>query len=374
MRLAEYSVRKKKPSEGDGEGGMTGEPFFCPLSEGAKQALRDFPFGKVIFYTDGASFGRLGDAVRSPRAAAVVQDAADALPLFAMPDGAVCMVAAGGAEIMRCARYFSEVGGLPCYLFPSSASLDGAWEPRGEVPLGERRCVYPLGNGKLFADLALMSRSLAPSYAETLLMRLALFEDGAKRKLNGDKSDRTPASDEAYRLCAYVSGAETLSAEQLVRVCAKLALARREGAPQGEGFSLAASMERSGESDAPWRAFWSLSALYTAFFRAGKPRRYVVPDYFTRMRECGEGALPPHVPTREEYACRAVTLERTRGALASEMHSIVALRRRFVRVYRAFGGEEGAAPAAALRYLPERCPGGLSAIIRDFGLLEKDAF
>ena len=80
MRLAEYSVRKKKPSEGDGEGGMTGEPFFCPLSEGAKQALRDFPFGKVIFYTDGASFGRLGDAVRSPRAAAVVQDAADALP------------------------------------------------------------------------------------------------------------------------------------------------------------------------------------------------------------------------------------------------------------------------------------------------------
>ncbi len=372
MRLAEYSVRKKNPSEGDGAHGDSAGPLFCSLAEGTERTARDFPLGKILLYTDEKSFARLGGFVRSPRAVSVVQDKADALPLFSMPDGIVCVVAAGKADIMRCARYFSEIRAVPCRLFPSEASLCGTEEGKAYLPLGGKQTQYPLGGGEVYADLGLMERSFASAYAEILLFRLALFEEEAGRKLRGDKSDRAPAADEAFRLCGYVSGKEELSKETLVRVCAKLRRLRAEGAPQGEGTILAQTLAKDGDKDAAWRAYVLLSSLYAAFFRAGKPRRYVVPDYSARRAACGEGAKPPIVPTAEEYARRAVALERVRGALTAEIDSLVALRKRFARIYRAFGGDDSPYSAAPLRYLPERCPDGLSAIIRDFGLMEQD--
>ena len=75
------------------------------------------------------------------------------------------------------------------------------------------------------------------------------------------------------------------------------------------------------------------------------------------------------IPTAEEYARRALILERRRSDLLAEIRAIDRETHSVCAVLKKSGENSGISDA--LRTLPEHCPDGLSAIIRDFGLMEQ---
>lgn len=361
MRLAEISVPKMTPFDGEGHGTADGL-CFCSAAEGVKEAIADRV--RPLFVADSGACNVFLPPPSS-RAVTLLLDTEDALPLFSASDDVDCVIAAGGPSVLRAARVFAEIRRVDCFLLPAEATFEGAFEREGNVMIGGERMVLPLARSKVFADETLLKSTLARAFARLLLCRLALFEERALCALF--KRERSALYEEAYRL---LTGADRFTAHELLRTGAILRNMENEGLPVGEGLTLA-RQEPKGEDVPEWRAFCELSALYAAFFRWGKPRRYAVPDYARRAAAAGVKYAEVFVPAREEYAARAVALERARGELSREIGAIIAKKADYRRTLRALGGKSsGKTSAEQLFRLPELCPQNLSAVVRDFGLME----
>lgn len=356
MRLAEHSVPMINPEEGNGYGGGLS---FCPINNSVKE-FASRTAGKLLVVSDGTSYYALAWAASLPRTISVVLDGEDALPLFTMPDGVGGVFAAGNANTLRTARLFAQVRRIPCTVAPTQSSMDGVFEERGMVCAGER-LEFPLATAEVVCDLALLKPTLAEGYARLLLGRLALFEARALALFVGGNAP----DGERFRLLQCSD--HELSAEEIVRTNAFLR--RHEGAYTGEGIVLA---EHCGGEHAAFRAFWALSALYAAFFKRGRPRKYVVPDYAKRAERAGVPLLAAEPPTAEEFARRAFIFERRRGDLLRELELILRGRSANLRRYNSYAQTPCTANGRRdmLYTLPELAPNGLSAIIRDFGLME----
>ncbi len=323
---------------------------FCGSSEGVGQAIASSA-GKVLLLSDDLS---LSEFALSPRVLSIVYDG-DALPLFAMPDGVSRVVAAGKRDVLLAARYFAEIRQTACTLLPSEASLDGVFEERGEIVLGGERVCVPLSAAQTLCDPVRLSASLGEGFSRLLLTRLAFYEAAALSE---------------FGICRRAVSCELpADAEGIVLENARVRRAERE-TYRGEGVLLAAAL--GGEHPA-WDAYLLLSALYTSFFEKGRPRRYYTPDYRARARRAGVGTGELVLPTRQEYAERALVLERIRARFSKEFRTLLdgkeEFRARIATVCGAAvppfcGGSE------TLRLLPELSRDGLSAIVRDFGLLE----
>ena len=350
------SVPKTKPLQGEGS--------FCGIREGA-QGFLSRTAGKCLVLADGASFASLLPVMQSECAVNVLWDG-DALSLFSVGEvGRV--LASGGEEVMLAARFFARVRGIPCALFPVLSPLDGVWEREADLTVaGERRRVA-LAPAQVFCDMQALRPSCAEGYARLLLSRLALFEAKAaglicRRPFGGEAYER------AFALTEDVRG--ELAPEEIVARNAALRRLEGEGCPAGEGRAL---LPQYAASPLPaLTAQRALSALYYAFFRAGAPRRFLVPDYRARAARAGVAYSALTIPCAQEYAARALALERVRGELLGEiahLRSAHAAQNRAVRILK--NVTVSAPDLTPLLRLAERVPSGLCAVIRDFGLMEK---
>lgn len=355
MHTAEDSERMRNSLAGES---CEGKLRFECAEQAAVRLVREAA-GKVLLVTDGDSIGAFGEVSLFPKAISAVFDG-DALPLFSMPDGVSRVLCAGGERALFAARYFAEVRGISCTLFPARASLDGAFEERGEVQIGGERVTAPLKEGEVVCDMELLSPDLAAGYCRLLLSRLAAAENRALAAFSAAPRGEYP---------------EEIPKEDVPIVEMNALQRRRErvGTPEGEGAALVRLM------DGPlpeWRAFVQLSALYAAFFAKGKPRRYFTPDYRARAERAGVEYARLAIPTAEEYVYRAMALERVRAPLMKETGEILKAREEYCRRASALCGRElslRGGDLSALRILPE-CGGGLTAVIRDFGLMEWENF
>lgn len=353
MRFAHSPVPKRKPEAG---GEATDGLHFCTVEE-AVASFSARTAGKTLFLSDARSYPRLAFAATRPRALSVVLEGADALPLFAMPEGVGAVFAAGGEETLRAARFFAAVRGVPCALAPADGALYGVFPASGTVVLDGERLTAPLKEGEVYCDVAFLQPSLPDALARISLARLARFEVRALAVFGGELRPVAPAEP------------REITAESVVRANAALRRSEAEGAWQGEGTVLAQMYPMP---DAR-RAARELAALYRAFFRCGKPRKYAVANYAARARQTGAAYGELHIPTPEEYARRALLLERRRADLARELDLVV--RQNSSEIDSVYTFSQKAAVyrgvSAELFSLPERSTSGLSAIIRDFGLLER---
>lgn len=346
MVYSETSLLETNPGNGEN---CESEIIFGSADGHISEALKNAP-GKVlcVFDQTGCIFS---EAALSPRTISAVFDG-DCLPLFSMPDGVSRVLAAGSAETLRAARYFAEVRGIGALLFPVSGMFDGVFERRGEICLGGTSMCVPLKGGKTVCDGELVAPSLARAYARLLLGRLADFEAHALT---------------AFGIQAAACGGEG-EWETAEEICLANAARRRqeaEGAYEGEGVALARLL---GGEVPEWSAYLKLSALYAAFFSKGKPRRYFTPDYRARAREAGTDRSA--VPSPEEYVLRALALERCRAPLLKEISGLADRRGIFFKRISQYAEVSPYETREGLKYLPERFAGGLSSIIRDFGLME----
>lgn len=342
----------RRMSPGDGE-----ELSFRDAGEEVQKRL-SATAGRALLLSDGTSAEVFAAGARSPRTVCAVFDG-DVLPLFLMPDGVSRVLAAGEAPTLRAARYFAEVRGIPCTLFPSDAALDGVFCREGEVTLGGRPVRVPLKAGELVCDRTLLS-PYAGAYARLLLAVLADIEARALAAFG--RSAAPPAG----------MGDLPQDEEGVVRANAVRRRKEMEGAPEGEGVVLARKLGEKGEELPEWGAFFRLSALYAAFFERGKPRRYFTPDYGARAARAG--TTHAAVPSAEEYARMALALERMRAGLIAELRALLAERERYRSQIAKFYGKKPPETKglSLLSRLPEYAPHGLSAVIRDFGLMEFD--
>lgn len=362
MRLVEQSLPKKNSVKSGGRENSVGL-FFCPLEEGVERAQPRFG-GKTLFVSDANTMECFAPFARSLRAISVLFEA-DALPLFSMPDGVGSVFAAGGEETLKAARFFAGVRGVPCVLFPTGADLRGALESEGETTLcGETRRVA-LAEGEVCVDYSLVKPSLAEAFVSVLLARLALIEDHALRIFNGVEK-----SAHFERMFALTASSLNDVSDVVLRNYA-LRKMLSSGAPVGEGETLVKLHKAAGDSYPVWRSYVELSSLYGTFFECGKPRAYAVPDYSARSKRAGVKYCRAQVPSPEEYAWRVEILERMRSGFYAELLTLLERREEYETVFRFFTGEEP--PAGNLKWLkilPEHAPHGLSAHIRDFGLME----
>lgn len=355
MRLAHSSVLQKNPEAGEiptDECGL----HFCPIEEAAA-AFRARTAGKTLFVSDERSYARLAFAATFPRAVSVVLESADALPLFSMPDGVGAVFVAGGEETLLSARFYAEVVGLPCAVAPSDGALYGALSRTGRVR-SDGECVgMPLKEADVFCDLAFMRPTLSGALARIALARLARFEARALAVFSREKP-----------LVGQAEPAE-ITPKQIVRANAALRRSENEGAYEGEGAALA-RMYRKPDAR---RALRELSALYAAFFKYGKPRKYTVADYAARAKRAGIAYGSLDLPTPEQYARRALMLERRRADLLRELELV--LRKNSAENDSVYTFSDPAPDVMGvsdeLLRLPEHRPDGLCAVIRDFGLLER---
>ncbi len=358
MRRADYSVLEKKPN---GERDGRGAPRFCKAEEEISRFSKRVA-GKIVLITDGAAAGVLASSYSAPRILSVVLDGEDALPLFALPDGIGGVIGTGGARTLAAARFFAKVFGVPCLLVPLSAALDGVFGEWGEVLLDGVKRRLPLAEAETVYDPTRLKPSLAEGYARLLLCRLALFERRMLARFG--EGEFTPLCERAYALTEPVPREEEgiLSANEALRRL------EAEGLPVGEGRTLSHTLS----GDLPdFAAYRLLSGLYGCFFRVGTPRRYFVPDYRARAAQAGVPYSSVSVPTLRRYAHRAFALEAMRAAACAEWKALTADGMGHFRTLRALGGyPDGEISPAQMKNLPELCPGGLSAVIRDFGLME----
>lgn len=357
MRLAADLLPKRNPEGLNCEG--EGSCLEYTEEEGSVREAISRSGGKTLLVYDGNDC-EFTAAASSPRAISLVFDG-DCLPLFSMPDGVSRVLASGGAELMRAARYFSEIRSVPCTLYPVSASLEGILEQRGFVCIGGEPASVPLkGAEAIVCRKTALEGSLAEGYARCLLARLAALEARALAKFSqrGDEE--------------YIAEFPALAEEEDIVKCNFLQREKeRLGFPAGEGVCLASLLRERGEKFPNFRAYLQLSALYAAFFEKGKPRRYFTPNYKQRAEEAGGAVFS--VPTPEDYVRRAMTLERIRAPFAREAAAISDEREERTKIISRLAGEpvqKKAGDLKALKLLPERAPGGLTEVIRDFGLME----
>lgn len=353
MRLAQ-SVLPKKPEAGYGGGA------FCSVREGLIRT-RQRTAGTMLVVSDPSGCA-LSAAAGLPRTVCVVLAEEDALPLFSM-DSVGAVFAAGRREVLLAARAYCALNRTPCVLAPSSATLDGVFE-RSDVLIGGERGAFPLAEGELVLDRAYLLPSVFDAYGRLLLSKLALFEERAMEMM-GERGECGHLQ-EMFEAVSVLDGEPTV--EQVIAANERLRRAEAAGAPVGEGRVLSALYR---EKSAPIRAFCELYALYSAFFRRGKARRYVVPDYRERARRAGTAPSSP--PDQRLYARRALTLEKRRSDLVREIERAGRDRAKYLAVAGKFSGRRyvPSGDLSVLKTLPEHCPKGLSALIRDFGLLEE---
>ena len=360
MRL-DLSVPKTNPATGgeDGEGGL----LLSTLREGMEHALAVHS-GRTLILSDSTTFSQFVPAARSEHTLCMLWEG-DALALFALPEVQQVLVS-GGRDALEAARFFAHVRRISCTVFPRHAALDGAWNTRARVRLGENALDVPLSQAHVVADLSCMSETLPDGYARLLLARLALFEAHALGMICR-KQWGGAAYEEAFSIAEPMRG--ELAPAAVVTANARLRQLEADGAPVGEGATLASLC---GEHRYPAAtAFLTLSALYTAFLERGVPRRYMVPDYAGRAQRAGTKYADLHLPTAAGYASRALSLERARGELLTQMRHIRAAKQAQLAAMRALDGHFSASPALEkLKILPEHAPDGLCAVLRDFGLLE----
>lgn len=349
MRLAE-PVPKMNAEGGEYEG----ELHFCSVPEGARGFIARRCAGKALAIADEKSFPLLAPVSRLPQVCSLVFDG-DALALFAMPDGASCVLAAGGERTLQAARFFAAVRGVPCALFPSSGSLYGAYERRGAILLGGERTEAAFSDGEVYFDLSAGERE--EDGAWFFLSRLARLETRALSAFG------VCSGGAEERVC---DGLPPDGGRELIMANAALRMEERGGVPAGEGKILADIYEAAGEKRFALRAYRELFALYSAFFEYGRPRRFTVPDYARRAQAAGVAYAEIAVPTRAEFVRRAVALERMRAARVNELRTLSAQQRAFSGAY----GGRREYDLFGLKQLPERAR-GLSALIRDFGLMEE---
>lgn len=348
MRLADRLLQKMN----DGENGREGL-HFTATDEGARQFFSRNRAGKPFVVADAENYKRLSRFALGVNALSLVYDG-DALALFSMPDGVGSVFCAGGEDVLRAARYFSSVRRVPCALFPQSGTLVGAYERSGEITLCGQQKKVTLAEGEVYFDCA-NGFSLSEAYAQVYLSALARFEERALADFGVIKRTERPE----IKLCAYPDRAD------LVAQNARLRREENEGAPAGEGRLLADLYRKDKNKRPVYRAFTELFALYFAFFKCGIPRKYYVPDYSARAKTAGAkyGAL--HIPTPQEYAMRALSLEKMRSFKLRELKTILESWQKSP-----FCIKQSASllNLKFLKYLPEY-GGGLTAIMRDFGLL-----
>lgn len=325
---------------------------YATRTEGVRQALA-CSAGKVLLLSEDAS---LSEFSTSPRTISMIFDG-DTLPLFAMPDGVSRIIASGGKKVLFAARYFADVRQIPCTLFPDSAALFGAFEQQGEVVLGGERVLAHLAEGECVCDKERMLPTLADGFSRLLLTRLAAFEAEA---LN------------AFGIsCRGIEAELPETAEGIIAENARVRRAESCGGYGGEGTVLSGFLGK--EACPAWSAYLLLSSLYAAFFEKGKPRRYATPDYRARAERAGVEQCSIRIPTREEYAVRALILERTRAHFVRGISSHIAKREEYCALVSRLEGKLLPIKGGnmdKLEILPEHAGSGLSAIIRDFGLME----
>ncbi len=351
MQLAEPVPMKNAEDQGTAKDGSG--LLFCSLQDAVAQFCA-VTAGKILFVSDEGACDALAFAARLPRAISVVLTGADALPLFAVPDTVGAVFAAGREEALNAARFYAAVRRAPCALAPADAAMFGVFEDMGWVFSDGERVFAPLARTKVFCDVALLTPSLAEARARLALARLARFEARALTAFGTPKRE----------VCAAAGN----SAEEIAAANAALRKSELAGAWRGEGEALA----RLYPQPSAIRAFCELAALYGAFFGRGKPKKYFVPDYAARARRAGVSYADVRIPTAEEYARRALVLERRRSEFRAEVDGICRDVPAEMRSVCAFSQKnlQYSGISDALRTLPERCPEGLSALIRDFGLLD----
>ena len=357
MMFAELSPKTITP-EGD-----EGELVFCSSEEGMRDFMNRRPAGKLLIVTDGSAL-RAFRTCLPPRALCLVLDSDDCLPLFSCSDDVASIVAAGRESTLVLARYFAEIRKIPCALFPVSAALGGAFECDGRVRLSSVSTRVPLAEATVYCDQALLAPSLGQAYMRLLLARLALIEAKALRGFGLDGGSEG-AYEQAFQALLPLQS-KTLALQDVVTKNAVIRKCERGGMIRGEGICLANEIGRYGEE----QAFFLLAALYSAFFAKGKPR-LIVPDYAARARAAGAAYALQRVPTLQELVYRGISLERMRAELCWELSRFLEGETHFKANFYALTGRAVAplGSAAALKYLPEQTA-GLSAIIRDFGLME----
>lgn len=360
MRLSQSSAPKMTP---EGEIHDSEELRFC----GAEEALREMLVccsGKLLLISDSGCY-RVFAPVNHPRAIFAVLDRDDALPLFSMPDGVSGIAAVGGEFAMRAARYFAEARGIRCLLFPADPALDGVFDRDGDVTVGGVSARVAFAEASVCCDLQILRPALPRGYARLLLSRLERSEERALCML-----ERRDVGE--FYEAGYAAARCELSAEEIVRASARLRRLEASGLAVGEATAFARILAEKGIPAPEWQAYRTLVALYSAFFERGKPRRYFVPDYAARARRAGADYNAQSIPTTEEYAARAMRLERMRAELVREFlpHSRNLNAER--RTVCTLSGDvvRDADVRQLLKTLPERKRGGLTSIIRDFGLLE----
>lgn len=348
MRLADRLLQKMN----DGENGRE-SLHFVRAEEGARQFLSCNRAGKPFVIADTENYKKLARFAVNANALSLVYDG-DALALFSMPDGVGSVFCVGGEDVLRAARYFSLVRRVPCALFPSSGTLYGAYESTGEITLCGQQKKVPLAEGEVYFDLD-GGFSLSEAYAQVYLCALARFEERAL----ADFGVAGCVERSEIKLEAFPDRAD------LVALNARLRREESCGAPAGEGKVLADLYRKDKNKRPVFRAFTELMALYYAFFKCGIPRKYYIPDYAARAKAVGAEYCNLKIPTPQEYAMRAFALEKMRSLKLSELKTILESwqKSRFcIRQSASLVNLE------FLKYLPEY-GGGLTAIIRDFGLL-----
>ncbi|MDE7158880.1 MAG: hypothetical protein K2N74_04820, partial [Clostridiales bacterium] len=286
-------------------------------------------------------------------------------PLFSMPDCVSCVVAAGRKKTLFAARYFAEVRGVPCAVFPSDGALFGAYEPQTELLCGGITTTSALRTSEIYCDAAIIKKC-AGAYAALLLSRLALLEARVLRSFR-ISCGNAQAEERMFSLFSQLPAEP--NEEDVVRWNAEMRRAEREGAYIGEGTVLADLLRAEGVSAPEWCAYTQLSALYFIFFTRGKPRKYFIPNYAARSVVAGTEYPAQNIPTEAEFASRSVALEAMRAQFAAETASIVKRKTAYNRTFLALGGCPQSAGLSTLKKLPE-VTSGLTAIIRDFGLMD----
>lgn len=346
MQQVFSSVPKKNPPLGAEK-----KLIFTSAKEDIAARFKLFSGGKIALVSDQGRFSLFRDFALSPRAICLILED-DALPLFSLPEGVCCVLAAGGRETLLAARCFAEVRRLPCAVYPSDALLAGAAEKTALLPVGGDLSSHTLAPAAVCCDEELLSPPLGEGYAALLLARLSHFESRALSEFG----------------MGEVRPAVTLP-ELSFRPVFSALFALPEELKEGECFTLASLLKEDGEKTPNIRAYHELLALYAAFFLKGKPRKHFVPDYALRLQR-SKSPLSAFVPTPEEYAARALALERIRGPFAAEAVRLLNERDMEEQRISALSPVNTRGDRTRLKYLPEYAPNGLSSVVRDFGLTD----
>lgn len=357
--MQEYDcVRKRKGTDGQ----------FGTVEEGVRAMLERFPAGKILFVSDRSCPSVFKSVSLLPRALFAVLTGEGALPLFALPCDVRCVIAAGGKQALTASRVYASIMGVPSLLFPTDACAFGCFERAAEPRLGGVNGQIELNESEVRCDLRLMRASMGRALAGLYLSRLALFEHRALSLMK--RQEKHPAYEQLFALLSRPAASE----EEIVQKNLALRKAEADGLFAGEGRALAAARKTQGDACSEWHAFLELSALYAAVLKKGKPRRYFTPDYAARFERAGlgeEGYCTAEIPTTAQYALRAIALERARGELLNELNGILQKRGMFSERLRRYAPcDLTVPPSDALKCLPEWEPRGLTAIFRDFGLME----